>query len=207
MEGRILRPERAVDFVGRDMQEAELLLLLARQPFVVSPSRAQKRKGPIDVGLEEGFRADDRSIDMAFRREVKDGCRLIRCERLGNQLRVTDIAMDQCVSPAGRRSPNRFAGFPAYVRRSRLTMPHIRSGFVRRGRSRSHPVEYKIRPYKTSTTRLQECSCFRSQGLRSPVKPDRLFGRLIQSVLCVQLEFTPIHCLLDMKRERDSSPL
>ncbi|MNV50259.1 hypothetical protein D3C71_1422610 [compost metagenome] len=67
----------AIHFVGGDMVETEALLLLRLQRLPVMPCRLQQGVGSHHVGFDKGRRAINRTVDMAFRRQVHDHIRLI----------------------------------------------------------------------------------------------------------------------------------
>ena len=68
-----LRPERAVDLVGGDVQETKRRLRLGFEPRPVRARRFEQREGADDVGLHEVARARDRPVDVALGREVHHG--------------------------------------------------------------------------------------------------------------------------------------
>ena len=94
-EGGVVRPQRAIDLVGRDMMEAVGLSpgLTSAEPF--PPRDLQQRVGADDVGVDEGVRAQDRAVDMAFCREVHDGADVARVEQAGDEAFVADVAHHQ----------------------------------------------------------------------------------------------------------------
>src|SRR5699024_8988962 len=65
--------ERAVDRVGGHVQEAEGVLAVAGQLAPVVACALQQRQGADHVGLDEGGRAVDGAVDVAFGGEVEDG--------------------------------------------------------------------------------------------------------------------------------------
>ena len=52
-EGRVVRSESSVDFVGRDMQKAELFAAALRQLAPMAAGGIQKAKSACDIGLDE----------------------------------------------------------------------------------------------------------------------------------------------------------
>ena len=75
-ERRIVGPKRAVDLVGRDVEEAEALarLALGRARPVLARALEQPERAD-DVGLDERRRAVDRAVDVGLGGEVDDRAR------------------------------------------------------------------------------------------------------------------------------------
>ena len=68
---KTLGPERAVDLVRRDVQEAKTILGFPIQSPPVLERRLQQHAGAQDVGLEEDLRCIDRTVDVAFGRQIE----------------------------------------------------------------------------------------------------------------------------------------
>ena len=98
MEGRVFCAKSAVDFVGRDVKEAEALFVRAGKRFKVGPDRAEQGESAVDVGLQERFRANDRAIYVALCSEVNDGGRAVLGQQAFNQFAVVDVALYEDVS-------------------------------------------------------------------------------------------------------------
>lgn len=96
-EGRIARCQRAIDFVGGDVEEAECRLRFRLQRAPVGAHFFQQAEGADDVGLDEVLGAVDRAVHMGFRGEVEDRPRLVLGEQAGYQLAIADIAGDEGV--------------------------------------------------------------------------------------------------------------
>lgn len=96
-ERRSVRRQGAIDFVGGNMQETERLLRIARQGFPVGAHRFEQAEGANDVGLDEVFRAMNRTIDMRLGGEIDHRTRLMLGQQLLDQRRVGDIAVDEQV--------------------------------------------------------------------------------------------------------------
>ena len=107
-EGRVVRAKRAVNLVGRDMQQAKRRFCLRRQTTPVGPHGLQQSKGADDIGLDEVFGAVNRAIDMAFGGEVDDGPGPIFCQQAGDQRAVADVAMDENMALIALQRSQRF---------------------------------------------------------------------------------------------------
>ena len=66
------RPERAVHFVGRHVQEAKPLALGRRERGDELPRRLQKDERADDVRFDEGARAVDGAVDVRLGRQIQD---------------------------------------------------------------------------------------------------------------------------------------
>ena len=97
LDEQALRAERAVDLVGRHVQEAEPLALGAGQREPIGPRRLQHRKGSGDVRLDERVAAGDRAVDVALRREMDHMIRLKRLERFRDRASVADVVFGEAV--------------------------------------------------------------------------------------------------------------
>src|SRR5579871_522972 len=69
--------ERSVNFIGGNVEEAEVLFVRRIEGGAVSPHFFQKRKGPVYIGEDEIVGAVDGTIHMAFRSEMNDGAGLM----------------------------------------------------------------------------------------------------------------------------------
>ena len=91
-EWRILRAQGAIDFIGRDVQETETILGLARQAGPIGTRGFEQAESAIDVGRNEFTWAMDRAIDVAFCGKVHDGARLVFCQQARDVGGVANIA-------------------------------------------------------------------------------------------------------------------
>lgn len=96
-EGRVGLGERAVDLVGRHMQEAEGRLLVGRQGVPVTAHRFEQAEGAEHVGLHKVFRAVDRAIHMRFRGKVHNGTGFVLGQQAIEQRAVADVALHEDV--------------------------------------------------------------------------------------------------------------
>ena len=87
------RPERAEHLVGRDVQQPEGRALARIQAAEVTQRLLQQHEGPDHVGLDEGFRAVDRPVDMCLRRKMHHGGRPVALEHLAHRCGVADVAL------------------------------------------------------------------------------------------------------------------
>ncbi len=97
-ERRIFFGERSVNFIGRNVQEAESVLLGFRQLAPVIPYTFEQVEGADDVGLDEVARPVDGAIDMALGGEVDDGTGLSICQQFADELTVSDVAKHELVT-------------------------------------------------------------------------------------------------------------
>src|SRR5205807_6610651 len=72
-----VRAERAVNLVGRDVDETEGRALARREPGAIVPCGFEQVVSPGDVGVDEGGGAGDRTVHVAFGREMQHGGRLV----------------------------------------------------------------------------------------------------------------------------------
>ena len=66
-------PQAPVNLVRRNMEETEALVVPRRQTLPPVQRALQQVQGADDIGLHESRRAVDRTVHMAFGREVDDG--------------------------------------------------------------------------------------------------------------------------------------
>ena len=89
--------------------EAEGVFFSAgRQPPPIVEGCLQQREGADDVGLDEGGRAVDGAIDMAFGREMHDGIRLEALDHAAHLGRIDDVGADERIAGAVRYRRQRF---------------------------------------------------------------------------------------------------
>ena len=103
-ERRIVPAEAAVDLVGRDVKEAERLLLVRGQLRPVRARRLEQREGALDVGADELGRAVDAAVDVALGGEVHDRARPMGREQAVDQRPVADVAAHEHVALRRRRA-------------------------------------------------------------------------------------------------------
>jgi hypothetical protein len=89
--------ERAKYLVGGNVVKTKLRLPLGCQTIVVTSSRFEQNKGPDDIGLDEVRRPVDRSINVAFRREVHHGIWIMRLEYRLHCLGVGNVGLDEAI--------------------------------------------------------------------------------------------------------------
>ena len=94
-KGRIVLGEAAVDLVGRDVQEAERLLLVRRQLRPVRARRFEQVERSLHIGADELGRTVDAAVDVALGREMDDGARPMGREKAVEQRPVADVAADE----------------------------------------------------------------------------------------------------------------
>ena len=95
---RVVGPERAVDLVGRDVQEAEGGAARGVEPLQVRARRVEQRLGAEDVRAQERRRVVDRAVDVGLGGEVDEGRRAVLGEQARHQRRVADVAADELVA-------------------------------------------------------------------------------------------------------------
>ena len=93
-------PERAVDLVGGDVQEAEGLRALGRQAHPVGARGLEQAVGAQHVGADEGVRAVDRAIDMALGGEMHHRIGGMLGEHRIHGVAVADVGADEGVARA-----------------------------------------------------------------------------------------------------------
>lgn len=70
----------AIDFISRNMVEAEGFALFRRHLLPVGAGRFKQIECADDIGLDKLACRIDRAVDMAFRSQVHHGIRLVLCE-------------------------------------------------------------------------------------------------------------------------------
>ncbi len=107
----------AIDFVGRDLQEAKAVAPRRVEPPPVVQRPLQQDHGAEDIGLDEGRRPVDRAVDVAFRGEVIDGARMMIGEDRAHRRAVADIRLDEDMPAAlgNRRKIVEIAGIGELV--------------------------------------------------------------------------------------------
>src|SRR6187402_503677 len=93
VKGHIVRSKRAIDLVRGDVKKTKLVFLCPLQRVVVRSGRGEHNEGAVDIGLQKGFRAKDRTVYMALRSEMNDGAWLVLVQKLLNQGQVADISV------------------------------------------------------------------------------------------------------------------
>ena len=97
VEGRLVRTERTVDFVRRDVQEAERTPAGAGQWAPMLQSGLEKGECPGDVGLHKRRGAQDGAVHMTFRGKMNDCVGLVPGQQARYQRAVEDGAVDEYV--------------------------------------------------------------------------------------------------------------
>ena len=105
--GRLFREQaglaqRAVDLVGGDVKESKGLSRLAAGSGQVIPCCFEQPEGPEDIGLDERGGAVDRTVHMAFRREIENAVRPVFVQEAFDEVGVRDVAPDEKMPPARR---------------------------------------------------------------------------------------------------------
>jgi hypothetical protein len=106
-EGRRLRRQRAVDFVGRHVQEAEGRRSLSASAAPVGAHGFEQVEGADDIGLDEFSRTFDRAVDVTLGGEVQHRARLVFGQQARHQFGVADVAAHEHMA----RSPSRLRRF------------------------------------------------------------------------------------------------
>ena len=96
--------ERAVDFIRRDVQEAEVLTLALFHLGPVGPYHFQQAERPGHVGVDEGRRTSDRTVHMTFRRKVQHCADRVSAQQAPDQRAVADIAVHEVVARVARNA-------------------------------------------------------------------------------------------------------
>ena len=111
-EGGVVFFQRAVDFVGGDVEEAEVVLGFAGEAVPVGAHGFEQAEGADDVGLDEVFRAVDAAVNVRFGGKIDDGAGLVLGEQFGNEVEIADVALDEDVARVTLRLA-RFSRLPA----------------------------------------------------------------------------------------------
>ena len=99
--------KRAIDLVGRHMEEAERLLGRALERGPVAARRLEQRERADHVGLHKFGRAGDRAVDMALGGKVHDPVRAEARHGLLHRGPVADVGLEKAVSVAAFDSAER----------------------------------------------------------------------------------------------------
>ena len=100
-EGGVGRAERAIDFVGRDVEKSRRVEHRRRAPAI--ERRLQKREGAEHVGLQKGFRIADRTVDMRLGGEMRHAGKFAFVEQALHQRRVADVALHELDTAIGNQ--------------------------------------------------------------------------------------------------------
>jgi hypothetical protein len=90
--------ERAVDLVGRDVEEAERGALGAGEARPMQAGRLEQGEGALDIRLHECRRSVDAAVDVALRREMDDRARPVPHQKRVDERTVEDVAVDEGVA-------------------------------------------------------------------------------------------------------------
>lgn len=85
------RPQCTEHFVGRHLQEAEGRAAHRRQLLDMGTRRLQQHRGADQIGLDERRWPAQRTVDMAFRRQMDDGIRLLAREQRLQGRAIADV--------------------------------------------------------------------------------------------------------------------
>ena len=91
-ESGVAGAERAVDLVGRDVQEAEPVLFRLRERRPVGARFLEQGERAHHVGLHEISGTVDRAVHVALRGEIDDRDRLVLLQQPADQLAIADVA-------------------------------------------------------------------------------------------------------------------
>ena len=103
------------------------LFFAGRQSAPIVEGCLQQRKGADDVGLDEGGRAVDGAIDVAFGREMHDGIRLEALDHAAHLGRIDNIGAHERIAGAVRNRRQRFeiAGIGVSLSTTRTVWPQL----------------------------------------------------------------------------------
>src|SRR5690606_39179029 len=87
-----------VDLVGRNVDETEPPTFVVVELGEVLPGRLQQRQGSTGIGVEEGRRTVDRTVDVRLRRQVIDRRRALFSEEAGERYAVGNVRLDEAVA-------------------------------------------------------------------------------------------------------------
>ena len=79
------------------MQKSKVLVGVANQRFPVVAGGFEQLERTHHVGHDECFRANDRTVDVALRREVDDCLRLVAREQVGDERCILNPTMREYV--------------------------------------------------------------------------------------------------------------
>ena len=97
-ERRLILGERAIHFVGRDMQKTEAVFLFGSKPRPVGAHRLQQMESADDVGLDEIFRSVNGTVHMTLGRKIDYRAGAVFGEQLVQHRRIADIAAHEDVA-------------------------------------------------------------------------------------------------------------
>ena len=100
-EGRVVGAERAIDFVGRDMEEMERFAIGFRKRQPVGARFLEQAECAVDVGADEIIGAVDGAIDVALGGEVNDGARLFAPQQVAQEIAIDDVALLEAIARVG----------------------------------------------------------------------------------------------------------
>src|ERR1700676_2250792 len=86
----IVGPEGAINFVGGNMQEAEVRFFRCGQTSPIVSYLFEKRERPVDIGADKIFRPSYGSVDVALGRKMHNGSRFPAIEQAAQQAAVGD---------------------------------------------------------------------------------------------------------------------
>ena len=95
VERRVILRQGAVDFIRRNMQKAETLLLVFRQAVPITTHRFQQVERADDIRLDEISRTVNGTIDMALGRKIDHRARPVHRQQIAHQLPVADIPVHE----------------------------------------------------------------------------------------------------------------
>ena len=93
--------EGAVDFVGRDVEEAEIFFFRRGELGPMKTRGVEEAEGADDVGLDEGLGGIDRAVDVGLGGEVDDCVDRVVGEKFCDEGAVTDVAVRKNVAGIG----------------------------------------------------------------------------------------------------------
>lgn len=97
-ERRIGFFQRAVNFVGRNVQQAKGLLLGRLQIVPVFADRFQQTKTADDIGLDKIFRTVNRAVDVGLGGKIDHSPHLVPLQQTQDQIVIADIAVHEHVA-------------------------------------------------------------------------------------------------------------
>jgi hypothetical protein len=89
---RALGAERAVHFVGGNLQEAEALLIIGRERREIFARRLEQAVGAHDIGVDEGRGPADGIVHVRLGSEMHKGVHLMLFQKRERERTVADIA-------------------------------------------------------------------------------------------------------------------
>ncbi len=97
----IVRPERAVNLVGRDMQKTKPSAAFVGERFPIMARGIQQAQRAGDIRLHERFGRVDRAVHMRLGGEIQNGVDLMLGEQLGNQTLVANVSLLKNIARVG----------------------------------------------------------------------------------------------------------